>query len=162
MIQTQVILTPDDKLEIRNWKTVLFQMKAEGITLFDVTIKRPFSAKTSDQVAYLMAEVLVKAMHGFRNMGVPCRTKEMAYDKLCLVEDIDFTDRVQMHDGHVYPIPKRLSLASMNEVYQFIHLSIIFIESELQMEVNPPEEFLKFYEKKIFREKITENGKTKK
>jgi hypothetical protein len=157
MIQTQIILTPDDKIQIRNWRTVLMQLKEEGITLFDLTIRRPFEQKTSDQLGFLYGEVAIKAMHGYRKLGHVCRTKEAAVEKLCYEEDIDFCDRVTDSKGNVYRKPKSIASSSLNEIYQFIHLSIIFIESELMMEVNPPTEFKKFYDEKIFRA----NAKTK-
>ncbi len=157
-IQTQIILTPEDKIEIRNWKTVLMQLKDEGITLFDLTIRRPFEQKSSDQLGYLYGEVAIKAKKGYQNLGHVCRTKEAAVEKLCYEDDIDFCDRVVDSKGNVYRRPKSIANSSLNEIYQFIHLSIIFIESELQVEVNPPAEFKKFYDEKIFRA----NGKTKK
>jgi len=156
-IHTQFLLTKDDRIEIRNWRTVLAQMKDEGVELFDVIIRRPFEAKSSDQISYLMAEVAVKAMRGYQSIGVPCRTKEMAVTKLCLEEDIDNTDHQILSGGQTCRVPKSLSSMSMRDMYEFIRLSIIFIETELGMEVSPPEEFRKFYDEKIFRAKINRN-----
>lgn len=144
-IETQIRLN-NGEIEVRNIKTVIAQMEEMGCEVFDVVINRPFEFKTSDQLAYAFAEVFVKAMLGYRRMGVKVKDKYMAFQLLCLEEDVDFTTKIiDENTGDVLArVPKRLSTAPKYEVYELISDAIMFIETNLQTEVNLPEEYRKY------------------
>jgi len=134
----------EGKLAIQNSRTVVAQMEEMGLETYECVIRRPFESHTDEQVAYMFAEVCVKAMMGYRSVGIPCRTKEMAYAKLALEEDIDFTDSHALLTGESFRVPKSARRAPKYELYEFIKNSIMFIEGNFGLEVVSPEEWKKF------------------
>ncbi len=136
----------DRKISIQNMATVMLQMEAEGIETFECEIRRPFENCSDEQVAYVYAEVCIKAMMGYRAMGQACGSKEMAYEKLCLEEEIDFTNRVTDMSGTEWRVPKKIRKEPKHSVFQFINKSVVFVETYFNLEVVTPEEWKKYKE----------------
>lgn len=109
----------------------------------DMTAEEPFQWKTNEQLGYLFGEIAIKAMIGYRRIGVNVKNKEMAIAKLSLEEDIDFCEYITdtFTNDVIARIPKRLSSASRKQINQFMTDAIIFIEENLGEIVETPEEY---------------------
>jgi hypothetical protein len=84
---------------------------------------------------------------GYRSRGINIKTKEMAVTYLALEAEIDFTEKiVDEFTGEVLGrVQKRISgdKASRHELSEFMNDCIYFIETELGVEVQSPEDYKK-------------------
>lgn len=130
-------------LNIVNEQRVLDQLYDWQPQYLDGTIEPEFAWKTRPQLGYLWGEIAPKAMMGYLSRGVRVRDKEMAVALLMLEEEVDFTDKVcdEFTGQMLGRIPKRISAASRRELNEFMEAAIMFIESELGVEVETPEDY---------------------
>lgn len=113
----------------------------------DGTVAPQFQWKTGSQLGYLYGEIGPKALLGYRARGVNIKTKEMAVAYLALEPEIDFTEKIvdEFTGGILGRVPKRISgdKASRHELSEFMNDCITFIEVELGVEVQSPEDYKK-------------------
>lgn len=143
-VQGSVKITKDD-LILRNRKTVHDQcvdkfLKDKESVVVTVTFEDEEPYKTDNQRAYLFGEIGVKALAGYKAWGRSVKTKESAVDLLMI--DTNHTDVIKDAEGNtIAVIPKRISSGRISWVSEFIQDGIVFIQTEMGLEVSTPEEY---------------------
>lgn len=99
-------------------------------------------AKTQSQLGYLHAEVLKKALIGYQTFGWNINNTEQA--KYLLKEQIGFHEEIEHPESDIKELrQKSFAEATREETRLFIDQAIIFIEQELRMKVESPENYKK-------------------
>ena len=112
-------------------KPLLLEQLSERRTCFlDAELEDEFTGKSAEARAYFFSEVAVKAQMAYKSLGYSVKDKYMAYNLLCLDEDIDCTDKILNKDGDVAArVPKRFSKLGQKELAYFTNECIMLIES---------------------------------
>lgn len=126
---------------IINEPLFLERMSEKPSGYMDCTCEEEWQWKSDEARGYFFAEVCVKAMMGYNSRGIKVKDKEMAYMLLCLEETIDCTNKVidEFTGNMIARVPKSFSSLGKRQLSELTSDSIMFIELELGVQVEPPE-----------------------
>ncbi len=117
-------------ISIVNKPLLLEQLSERRTGFLDAELEDEFTGKSAEARAYFFSEVAVVAAMMYRSLGYSVKDKYMAYNLLCLDEDIDCTDKILNKDGDVAArVPKRFSTLGQKELAYFTNECIMLIES---------------------------------
>lgn len=132
---------------LRNYKTVHAEciskfLKDKERVLLQITFKDEEAYKTTSQLGYIFGEIAVKALAGYKAWGRSIKSTDRAVDMLMM--DTGHVDVIKDDQGNtIATLPKHLSSGRIKWVSEFIEDAIVFVQSEMGIQVTTPEEYFK-------------------